>query len=101
MSDNILEVRNLKKKHFQLSGGKVLKAVDGVNFHIKRGETFGLVGESGCGKSTAGRTIINLYSATDGKVIFFNGENVHELKGRKLKAFNRSMQMVFQDLTLL
>lgn len=95
MSNNILEVRNLKK-HFDLGSGKVLKAVDGVNFHIKRGETFGLVGESGCGKSTAGRTIINLYGATDGEVIF-NGENVHQLKGKKLKEFNRNMQMVFQD----
>ncbi|GAX89494.1 ABC transporter ATP-binding protein [Effusibacillus lacus] len=95
MADNILEVRNLKK-HFHVGGGKILKAVDNVSFSIKRGETFGLVGESGCGKSTAGRTIIRLYDATDGEVIF-NGENVHQLKGKKLKEFNRNMQMVFQD----
>ncbi|WP_018132029.1 ABC transporter ATP-binding protein [Effusibacillus pohliae] len=95
MAENILEVRNLKK-YFQVGGGKVLKAVDNVSFSIKRGETFGLVGESGCGKSTAGRTIIRLYDATDGEVIF-NGENVHRLRGKKLREFTRNMQMVFQD----
>lgn len=95
MSDNILEVQNLKK-HFKVSRGAVLKAVDGVSFSIKRGETFGLVGESGCGKSTAGRTIIRLYEATEGKVLF-NGQDVHKLEGRKIKEFNRNMQMVFQD----
>ncbi|OXM86060.1 ABC transporter ATP-binding protein [Paenibacillus rigui] len=91
----ILEVRNLKK-HFQVGGGKTLKAVDDLNFAIRRGETFGLVGESGCGKSTAGRTIIRLYEATSGEVLF-NGENVHQLKGKKLHDFRRQMQMVFQD----
>ncbi|SEB41684.1 oligopeptide/dipeptide ABC transporter ATP-binding protein [Paenibacillus sp. GP183] len=91
----ILEVRNMKK-HFHLSGGKVLKAVDSFSIAINRGETFGLVGESGCGKSTAGRTIIKLYDATQGEVIF-NGENIHKLQGKKLKEFNRNMQMVFQD----
>ncbi|WP_079910498.1 ABC transporter ATP-binding protein [Paenibacillus sp. 32352] len=93
--DSILEVRNLQK-HFQVGGGKILKAVDNLNFSVKRGETFGLVGESGCGKSTAGRTIINLYDATGGEVIF-NGENVHKMRGRKLNEFRRQMQMVFQD----
>jgi oligopeptide transport system ATP-binding protein len=91
----ILEVRNMKK-HFHLGSGKVLKAVDSFSIEINRGETFGLVGESGCGKSTAGRTIIKLYDATQGEVLF-NGENVHKLQGKKLKDFNRNMQMVFQD----
>jgi oligopeptide/dipeptide ABC transporter ATP-binding protein len=95
MSENILEVRNLKK-HFVLGGGAVLKAVDDVSFTIKRGETFGLVGESGCGKSTTGRTIIRLYDATDGEVLF-NGRNIHKLKGKDSKEFNKKMQMVFQD----
>ncbi|WP_123043124.1 ABC transporter ATP-binding protein [Cohnella candidum] len=96
MADNhILEVRNLKK-HFNLSGNRTLKAVDGLNFAIKRGETFGLVGESGCGKSTAGRTIINLYQATDGEVIF-NGKNAQKLSGKEMSKFNQQMQMVFQD----
>ncbi|MFC0216241.1 ABC transporter ATP-binding protein [Paenibacillus chartarius] len=95
MTDHILEVRNLKK-HFHLGGNTILKAVDDVSFSIKRGETFGLVGESGCGKSTTGRTIIRLYDATDGEVLF-NGKNVHKLKGKADKDFRKQMQMVFQD----
>lgn len=91
----LLEVRNLQK-HFHLGGGKTLKAVDNLNFTIDRGETFGLVGESGCGKSTAGRTIIRLYEATGGEVLF-NGENVHQMKGRKQQEYRKHMQMVFQD----
>nr|WP_175482287.1 oligopeptide/dipeptide ABC transporter ATP-binding protein [Thermoflavimicrobium dichotomicum] len=92
--DIILDVQNLKK-HFKI-GRQIVQAVDGVTFQVRRGETLGLVGESGCGKSTVGRTLIRLYSATDGKVIF-NGEDVHQLKGQKLKEFNRKMQMIFQD----
>lgn len=91
----ILQVNGLKK-HFRLGRGSTLKAVDGLSFAIRRGETFGLVGESGCGKSTAGRTIIRLYEATEGEVLF-DGENVHRLKGSKLQSFRRKMQMVFQD----
>ncbi|WP_426447726.1 ABC transporter ATP-binding protein [Paenibacillus sp. S-38] len=91
----LLEVNGLQK-HFNLGGGKILKAVDNLNFSINEGETFGLVGESGCGKSTAGRTIIRLYEATGGEVLF-GGENVHKLKGRRLHEFRRQMQMVFQD----
>ncbi|AEI42612.1 ABC transporter ATP-binding protein [Paenibacillus mucilaginosus] len=91
----LLEVNGLQK-HFNLGGGKILKAVDNLNFSIAEGETFGLVGESGCGKSTAGRTIIRLYEATGGEVLF-GGENVHTLSGRKLHEFRRHMQMVFQD----
>lgn len=94
-NDYILEVKNLSK-HFDMGKGRVLKAVDNVSFSIKRGETFGLVGESGCGKSTTGRTIIRLYDATVGEVKF-NGKDVHKLQGRDVKAFNRKMQMIFQD----
>lgn len=94
-TDFILEVKNLKK-YFDLGRGKQLKAVDNVSFSIKRGETFGLVGESGCGKSTTGRTIINLYNTSGGEVIF-NGQDVHKMQGRDLKDFNRKMQMIFQD----
>jgi oligopeptide/dipeptide ABC transporter ATP-binding protein len=94
-TEYILEVKNLKK-YFDLGRGKQLKAVDNVSFAIKRGETFGLVGESGCGKSTTGRTIINLYNTSGGEVIF-NGKDVHQLQGRELKDFNRKMQMIFQD----
>ncbi|RBW71074.1 ABC transporter ATP-binding protein [Bacillus taeanensis] len=93
--EKLLEIENLKQ-HFK-KGETVIKAVDGLTFNIYKGETFGLVGESGCGKSTTGRTIIRLYDATNGKVMF-NGENVHGRKSRKeLKKFNRKMQMIFQD----
>lgn len=92
----MIEINNLKK-HFKVGRKQMLKAVDGINFTINKGETFGLVGESGCGKSTVGRTIIRLYDTTDGE-IYFNGEEVHGKKsGKELKAFNQSMQMVFQD----
>lgn len=90
----LLEVNNLSK-YFNVGNG-VVKAVDGVTFSIKKGETLGLVGESGCGKSTTGRTIIRLYNPTNGKIIF-NNEDVSKFKGKKLKQFNREMQMIFQD----
>ncbi|RWZ55146.1 ATP-binding cassette domain-containing protein [Halobacillus fulvus] len=94
--EKLVEIRNLKQ-HFKTGRHSVVKAVDGLNFDIYKGETFGLVGESGCGKSTTGRTIIRLYDATDGEVLF-NGENVHGKKDREqLKKFNREMQMIFQD----
>jgi len=71
-------------------------AVDGISFNIKRGETLGLVGESGCGKSTTGRAILQLYKPTAGKVIF-QGQNLVNLRGQKLRAMRRQMQMIFQD----
>ncbi|UOQ43432.1 ATP-binding cassette domain-containing protein [Halobacillus salinarum] len=94
--EKLLEIKNLKQ-HFKTGRHSVVKAVDGLTFDIYKGETFGLVGESGCGKSTTGRTIIRLYNATDGEVTFA-GENVHGEKTRdELKKFNREMQMIFQD----
>ncbi|KOP79620.1 ABC transporter ATP-binding protein [Cytobacillus solani] len=93
--DALLEVKNLKK-YFSLGKDRLLKAVDGVSFYIKKGETFGIVGESGCGKSTAGRTIIGLYNRTKGEVIY-EGENVHQMTGKERFAFQRKMQMIFQD----
>jgi oligopeptide/dipeptide ABC transporter ATP-binding protein len=94
--EKLVEIRNLKK-HFRISHSEVLKAVDGINFDIYKGETFGLVGESGCGKSTAGRAILRLYQASDGEVIF-KGNNVHDKKTvSELKHLNQSMQMIFQD----
>ncbi|KKK36969.1 peptide ABC transporter ATP-binding protein [Mesobacillus campisalis] len=94
--EKLLEIKNLKQ-YFNAGKPNEVKAIDGVSFDIYKGETLGLVGESGCGKSTTGRTIIRLYDATDGEVIF-KGENVHGKKSKKeLMKFNRSMQMIFQD----
>ncbi|TCS83569.1 ABC transporter ATP-binding protein [Tepidibacillus fermentans] len=93
-NEYILEVKDLKK-HFHVGKG-IVKAVDGVTFSVKKGETLGLVGESGCGKSTTGRTIIQLYEPTGGEIIF-KGNKIEKLKGKKLKQFNREMQMIFQD----
>ena len=98
MSDNsnvILEVQNLKKYFPVKSGFKklTLKAVDGVSFTINRGETLGLVGESGCGKTTVGRTLLQLYKPTDGKVIF-EGQEVND---KNINEMRKKMQMVFQD----
>ncbi|WP_026693282.1 ABC transporter ATP-binding protein [Peribacillus kribbensis] len=96
MAEKLLEIKNLKQ-HFNVGKPNQVKAVDGISFDIYKGETLGLVGESGCGKSTTGRTIIRLYDATDGEVLF-EGENVHGKKSRSdLKKFNRKMQMIFQD----
>lgn len=98
----ILEIKGLKK-HFNLSGGglfqgkkEVLKAVDGINFSINEGETFGLVGESGCGKSTTGNLILRLLEATDGE-IFFEGKNILEMNRREMLEFRKKVQVIFQD----
>ncbi|BAU29113.1 peptide/nickel transport system ATP-binding protein/oligopeptide transport system ATP-binding protein [Aneurinibacillus soli] len=90
----LLEVRNLTK-HFHTGGG-IVAAVSDVTFDIKRGETLGVVGESGCGKSTMGRTILRLYDATEG-MVRFAGKNVHQASPKELKKLRRDMQMIFQD----
>jgi oligopeptide/dipeptide ABC transporter ATP-binding protein len=90
----LLEVKNLKK-YFK-AGKQHVKAVDDISFTIYRGETLGVVGESGCGKSTAGRTILRLYEPTEGEVRY-EGKNVYDLKPNKLKQMRREMQMIFQD----
>ncbi|QSX09098.1 ATP-binding cassette domain-containing protein [Alkalibacter rhizosphaerae] len=95
MQEPLISVRNLKK-HFEVGKGAVLTAVDGISFDIYPGETFGLVGESGCGKSTAGRTIIRLYDATDGEV-HFNGKNIFELSRHEMNEVRKDFQMIFQD----
>src|ERR687894_1640815 len=90
----LLEIKDLKK-HFRV-GRETLKAVDGISLEIKRGETVGLVGESGCGKTTAGRVLVRLYEPSGGEVIF-GGKDVHETEGEEGRALNRKMQMIFQD----
>ncbi|MEQ6377554.1 dipeptide ABC transporter ATP-binding protein [Bacillaceae bacterium S4-13-56] len=98
----LLEVKNLKK-HFPISSGSLLpkqigtvKAVDGISFTLERGETLGLVGESGCGKSTAGRSILKLIEPTSGDILY-KGESIIDYKGEKLRKLRRDMQIIFQD----
>ncbi|WP_422658957.1 ABC transporter ATP-binding protein [Paenibacillus sp. EC2-1] len=101
MSEALIEVTDLKK-YFPITGGVFqrtvgnVKAVDGVSFSIHRGESFGLVGESGCGKSTIGRTILRLLEKTDGKVVF-KGQDIHQLSKEKMRGMRPKMQIVFQD----
>src|SRR5690348_14375839 len=98
---DLLEVKDLVK-YFPIKGGILqrtvaqVKAVDGVSFTVKRGETLGLVGESGCGKTTVGRTLLRLTPATSGSVIF-EGKDVFTLSGNDLKGIRRDMQIIFQD----
>ncbi|WP_332645965.1 ABC transporter ATP-binding protein [Lysinibacillus sp. 54212] len=95
MPNKILEVKNLKQ--YFGTRKQPIKAVDGISFDVFEGETLGLVGESGCGKSTTGRSIVHLYDITEGEIIF-KGKNVSDISSKKeLRQFNREMQMIFQD----
>ncbi|GGD12257.1 ABC transporter ATP-binding protein [Pontibacillus salipaludis] len=101
MKEPLLQVDGLKKhfvsqKGFRKSSKQVVKAVDGVSFDIKPGETFGLVGESGCGKSTTGRMIMQMLEATEG-TITFDGQRMDQLSGKELKKARKDFQMIFQD----
>jgi oligopeptide transport system ATP-binding protein len=91
----LLSVKHLKK-YFNVGRGSVLKAVDDVSFDIYTGETLGMVGESGCGKTTCGRVCIGLYGKTDGQVLY-RGKDVHAITGKDRHAFKKDVQMVFQD----
>lgn len=95
MKEFILEVNHMKK-YFDIGKNETLKAVDDVSLQIIKGETFGIVGESGCGKSTIGRTIIGLYNVTAGEVLY-KGKNIHQMKGNERFDFHKNMQMIFQD----
>lgn len=95
MKDVLIEAKNLSK-HFKVGRKSILKAVDDVTINIYKGETLGLVGESGCGKTTFGRTILKLYEPTNGS-INFGGKNIVNLKGNELTGFKKSAQMIFQD----
>src|SRR6056297_88316 len=100
-SDKLLEIKNLEK-HFELKSSifsrskRILKAVDGVSLDINRGETLGLVGESGCGKTTVGRVITRLYEPTKGSIIF-NGRDIAKLNEKDLTPYRKKMNMIFQD----
>lgn len=99
--DSLVEVRNIKK-YFPIKGGIFkrtighLKAVDGISFTIKQGETLGVVGESGSGKSTLGRVLLRLLDPTEGKVIF-NGVDISNLSQRQIRPLREDMQIIFQD----
>ena len=94
MAEKLLEVKHLKK-YFDTPRGK-LHAVDDVSFSIEKGKTLGVVGESGCGKSTTGRCILRLIEPTSGEVIF-NGQDITKLHPRDMKALRKDMQIIFQD----
>ena len=107
MNNNLIEVKNLKK-YFESSGGlfsrkkSIVKAVDGISFEIAFGESLGLVGQSGCGKTTTARALCLLDEKTSGSVDFYNKdlnkmESIDDLDGDELKAFRRNIQMIFQD----
>jgi len=101
MTKNLVEVRNLKK-YFPIKSGIFsrtvghVKAVDGIDLAIREGETLGLVGESGCGKSTAGRTILSLLEPTEGEVLF-KGKNIYQSSPQEMREHRRNMQIIFQD----
>ena len=107
MNDNLIEVRNLVK-HFEVSKSvfsrnkKIVKAVDGISFDIKAGETLGLVGQSGCGKTTTARSLCLLDPKTSGSVNFYNPEtknmdSIDQIDDDGIRVFRRNMQMIFQD----
>ena len=100
-TDAVLKVNNLKKyftinKSISKKRSQILTAVDDISFEIERGETFGLVGESGCGKSTTGRTILRLYDPTGGDV-YIDGKNISYMSEKELVPYRKKMQMIFQD----
>ena len=91
----VIEVKNLKK-YFKVKNKGMLHAVDGVSFSVRPGETLGLVGESGCGKSTVGNVIMRLHQATDGQVLF-KGTNILTSRGKESMEFRKKIQIIFQD----
>ena len=101
-SQYILQVNGLKK-YFPIKGGMIgkttgyVKAVDGVTFNLKRGTTMGLVGESGCGKTTTGRTILRLSGEKTAGQVLFNGQEIYDLSAKELRALRTKMQIIFQD----
>ena len=100
-ADKLIQVEHLKKYFYKNDGlfgqkKQIVRSVDDVSFHINRKETLGLVGESGCGKTTVGRTITRLYKPTDGKIIF-DGQDISGLNRKQLMPYRKKIQMIFQD----
>ena len=95
MQQPVLQVEHLTK-HFPVGKNSAVHAVDDVSFTLQKGRTFGLVGESGCGKSSCARTIIRIYDPTSGKIIL-DGQDITRLSHRQLQPIRRKMQMIFQD----
>ena len=95
MDNTILKVRNLKK-YFKVDSKNTLKAVDNVSFDVYKNEILGVVGESGCGKTTLGRTILGLYKPTDGEIIF-DGKDINKFNKKEMLDFKKRAQMIFQD----
>jgi len=95
METPLVEVRNLKQ-YFRLKRGQIVKAVDGISFTIEAGKTFGLVGESGCGKTTCGRSILKIYEPSGGEILF-RGENIRGFGRRRQAIYRKEAQMIFQD----
>ncbi|GEN44534.1 ABC transporter ATP-binding protein [Alkalibacillus haloalkaliphilus] len=99
-TDNLLEIKGLKK-YFEVGGGlfkqkQQVKAVDDLTFNVKKGETLGIVGESGCGKSTMGRALLQLQKPTSGEV-FYEGQDIAQLSGKQLRKLRKDIQIIFQD----
>lgn len=100
MSKNVFEIKNLKK-YYQINMGlfkkpKIIKAVDGIDFEVKKGEVLSIVGESGCGKSTTAKLILKIEEATGGEILF-EGVDISTLKGESLKEYRKKVQIIFQD----
>lgn len=93
--EKLVEVKNLKR-YFNVGKDKTLKAVDDISFDIYKGETFGMVGESGCGKTTCGRTILGIYPATGGEAVF-EGNDIHKMSKKEKHKFKKDAQIIFQD----
>ncbi len=93
--ENLYEINSLQK-NFPASKGRILKAVDQVTFNIRKGETYGMVGESGCGKTTCGRTLVGIYQPTEGQVLY-EGKDIKTLSGKDKLKFRKKVQVIFQD----
>ena len=96
MSEILIQAKNIKKYFPTSDRGKVVKAVDDISFDIYKGETLGVVGESGCGKSTTGRMVLKLLDCTEGSVLY-KGKDIGKMKGKEMRSLRKEMQIIFQD----